>query len=202
MTTQYVRRGIVTKTLGIHYQTLYRMEDRGEIDVVRAKNGHRRYNLSKYLSERNLKIKDGNISNNRVNICYCRVSSAKQKKDLKRQVELMKSKYPRHRVIEDIGSGLNMNRKGLRYLIDLAIKGDLAEVVVSYRDRLCRFGYDMLSWIITTYSHGHITVLHKSEEETPEEEITRDILQIMNVYVAKINGRRSKKNTKKVIKKD
>ena len=106
----------------------------------------------------------------------------------------MKKKYPEHTIIKDIGSGINMNRKGLKKIMELAIEGKIKEVVITYKDRLTRFGYDMVEWLIEKYSNGKIKIINKKEEETPEEEITKDILQIMNVYVAKINGMRSNKN--------
>jgi predicted site-specific integrase-resolvase len=108
----------------------------------------------------------------------------------------MEKKYPNHRIIEDIGSGLNMKRKGLKELIELAIEGKVKEVVITYKDRLTRFGYELIEWLIEKYSDGTIKVINKNEEETPEEEITKDIIQIMNVYVAKINGRRKNKTKK------
>lgn len=184
---EYVKRGEVLKVLKVHYQTLYRMEERGEIDVVRSDAGHRLFNLNKYLRDNNM------LNVEKENICYCRVSSRKQSVDLKRQVALMVKKYPNHRIIKDVGSGLNMERAGLKEIVELAIDGKIGELVIAYKDRLARFGYEMIEWIITKYSQGQIIVMNRREEETPEEEITRDILQIMNVYVAKINGRRKYK---------
>ena len=186
---EYVRRKEVLDVLKVHYQTLYRMEEKGLIDVKRTVGGHRLYNLAKYLKENNM-----DDAKEKINICYCRVSSKKQEQDLKRQITLMKKKYPEHTIIKDIASGLNMNRKGLKKIVEIAIEGKIGEIVVTYKDRLARFGYEMIEWLIETYSDGKIKILNKKEEETPEEEITKDILQIMNVYVAKINGLRSKKN--------
>lgn len=189
---EYVKRAEVLKVVKVHYQTLYKMEQRGDIEVIRSKGGHRMYNLNKYLRDNNM------FNDQKEKICYCRVSSRKQKGDLKRQVSLMERKYPDHRIIQDIGSGLNMERKGLKEIIELAIDGKVKEIVVTYKDRLARFGYELIEWIVTKYSKGEIIVINRKEEETPEEEITRDILQIMNVYVAKINGRRKhKKNARK-----
>uniref|UniRef100_A0A6C0C9W2 Resolvase/invertase-type recombinase catalytic domain-containing protein n=1 Tax=viral metagenome TaxID=1070528 RepID=A0A6C0C9W2_9ZZZZ len=182
--TDYVKRKEVLKVLKVHYQTLYRMEDRGEIDVIRSEGGHRLYNLNKYLKEKQIT----NVI--REKICYCRVSSRKQQPDLKRQIEVMKKKYPDHRIIKDVGSGLNMKRKGLQEIIDMSINGKLEELVIAYKDRLARFGYEMIEWIIEKYSSGKIKIINKEEEETPEEEITKDVMQIMNVYVVKMNGRR------------
>ena len=103
--------------------------------------------------------------------------------DLKTQIKKMKKKYPKHLIIKDIGSRINM-----------AIDGVIGELVVTYKDRLARFGYELIEWLIKTYSNGEIKIIHKKDEQTPEEEITNDIIQIMNVYVAKINGRKSNKN--------
>jgi putative resolvase len=182
---KYVTRKEALKVLKIHYQTLYRMEDRGEIDVIRSKGGHRLYNLDKYLLEN--KTKNETIKER---ICYCRVSSKKQSKDLKRQMKMMEKKYPDCRIIKDIGSGLNMERKGLREIIEMGINGKIEELIIAHKDRLARFGYEMIEWIIKKYSNGKITIVNKTKNETPEEEIVKDVLQIMNVYVAKINGRR------------
>lgn len=195
MTTKYKTRKDTCEALGIHYLTLYKMAENGEIDT--AKIGQRQlYNVDKYIREKQIEKVD------KKKICYCRVSSQKQKEDLKRQIEYMKKKYPTYEIISDIASGLNFKREGLNKIIDLAIKGEIDVVVVSYKDRLARFGYELIERIINTYSNGEIKVENKKEEETPEEEISKDIIAIMNVYVAKINGlRKYKKEMKEEIEK-
>ena len=75
-----------------------------------------------------------------------------------------------------------------------AINGEIEELVIAYKDRLKRFGYEMIEWLITKYSNGRIIIINKEEEETPVEELTKDIVLIMNVYVAKMNGLRRYKN--------
>ncbi len=145
------------------------------------------YNVEKYMT------KNGGISGNRNKICYCRVSSSKQKEDLKRQEEYMRTKYPTYEIISDIGSGLNFERKGLNKIIDMGIKGEIEILVVAYKDRLARFGYELIEKIIKEYSKGEIKIENKKEEETPSEEISKDIIAIMNVYVAKMNGLRKYK---------
>ena len=89
---------------------------------------------------------------------------------------------------------MNYERQGLKKILDYIIKGELETLVVAYRDRLTRFGYEMIEWMLKEYSKGELNVLHKNEETTPTEEITKDILSIMNVYVAKVNGLRKYKN--------
>ena len=125
------------------------------------------------------------------------MSSNKQKEDLQRQIEYMKSKYPTHEIIKDIGSGINYKRKGLLEIIDMGIKGEIEEVIVAYKDRMTRFGFELIEYIINKYSNGKIRIENIEEEQTPQEEIVKDIMAIMNVYVAKINGLRK---YKKIIK--
>jgi putative resolvase len=193
MDDKFIARRKVLEVLKIHYQTLYRMIERKQIETIQV--GRRTlYNLDKYLRENNINNKE------KKKICYCRVSSNKQKDDLKRQIEYMTEKYPDHELISDIGSGLNYNREGLRKIIDYAINGEIEEIVIAYKDRLTRFGYEMIEYIVEKYSKGKIKITNKTEEETPEEEITKDIVTIMNVYVAKINGlRKYKKQMRKEI---
>jgi predicted site-specific integrase-resolvase len=118
------------------------------------------------------------------------VSSHGQKDDLERQKKLLQNKYPEYTLIEDIGSGLNLNKRGLRKIIDLAINGKIEEVVVVHKDRLTRFGFELIEDLIIKYSEGKITVINKKKEITPEEELVLDVIQIMNVFTAKMNGLR------------
>lgn len=185
---KFVTRKEVLKVLGVHYHTLYRMAERKDIETITT--GTRlMYNLSKYL-------RDQGVKNNKKKICYCRVSSQKQKEDLKRQITYMKNKYPDYEMISDIGSSLNFERKGLQMIIDLAISGKIEVLVIAYKDRLARIGYELIDSLIKKYSNGRIEIINSSEEETPEEEVTKDIITIMNVYTAKINGLR--KYTQKI----
>ena len=147
------------------------------------------YNVSKYLQKQKIPVEN----EIRKKICYCRVSSSKQKEDLQLQIEYMKKKYPSYEIISDIGSGLNMNREGLKKIIDSGIKGEIEILVVAYKDRLVRFGYELIERIIKEYSNGEIKIENNEEEKTPMEELTTDIVSIMNVYVAKMNGLRKYK---------
>ena len=192
---EYVKRKEVLNALKINYQTLYKIAERKEIDTIKV-GSNMLYNLPKYLREKEITKKD------KEKICYCRVSSNKQKEDLLRQIEYMKNIYPENRIISDIGSGLNYDRKGLREIMDMAINGEIQELVIAYKDRLTRFGYELIEYLIEKYSGGKITIINKNEEDTPTEELTKDILSIMNVYVAKVNGlRKYKKEIKHEISK-
>ncbi len=188
--------------LGVHQRTLYLWEKKGLIETVRTPGNKRLYNVNKFLEDNKCKE---NICNNlddldkedKLNIAYIRVSSQNQKDDLERQKQLMVHKYTNHIIIEDIGSGLNLNKRGIRKIIHLAIEGKVNELVVAHRDRLTRFGFELIEEIINKYSKGKIIILSELEKLEPEEEIVKDIMSIMNVYVAKINGlRKYKKHNK------
>ena len=184
---KFIKRREVLKILKVHYTTLYRMAERGEIETMTV-GKNTLYNLDKYLREKNIIKKD------RMKICYCRVSSKKQKPDLEKQINFLKTKYPNHTFITDIGSGINYSRNGLKQILEYAIQGSVEEVVVSYKDRLTRFGFELIEWLVEKYSNGKIIIVNKSEEKTPIEELTKDIVTIMNVYVAKVNGLRKYKD--------
>jgi len=122
------------------------------------------------------------------------VSSASQKDDLERQVAFMKNKYPNHEIMTDIGSGINFKRKNLIKIINLAINNHIEEIVIAYKDRLCRFGYELIEMIINEHSKGRITVLN-NQDDSPQEELTKDLVSIINIFSAKLNGVRSYKTT-------
>jgi predicted site-specific integrase-resolvase len=86
-----------------------------------------------------------------------------------------------------------MNRRGIKKIIHLAIEGKIEEVVVAHKDRLCRFGYELIEDLITKYSGGKIIIENQEEDIQPEEELTKDVLQIMNIFVAKMNELRKYK---------
>jgi len=183
---EFVKRGEAVKILGINYQTLYKIAEKGEIETIKI-GENTLYNINKFLRDKNV------LNKEQIKICYCRVSSNKQKNDLVRQIKYMKEKFPTHTIIQDIGSGLNYKRKGLQELMEKAINGEIEELVIAYKDRLTRLGYELIEWLITKYSNGKIIVINKEEEETPVEELTKDIVSIMNLYVAKVNGLRKYK---------
>lgn len=186
MTDNYVSRKELIKVLKIHYHTVYNLVKNNKIETIKVGNISK-YNLGKYILDNKIEIQ----KSTKKKICYCRVSSRKQEGDLERQIEIMKINYPEYEIITDIGSGLNLKRKGLEKIIDMSIKGEIEEVIVTYKDRLARFGYDLIEMILKKYSNAKITILNKNEKQTSDEELVKDIISIMNVYVAKINGMRS-----------
>lgn len=200
-TLKYVSGKEASKILGIHERTLYLWDKAKKIETIRTPGNKRLYNITKFLSDRkpndnNININESDDYNNineKIKIVYVRVSSLSQKDDLERQKNYMIKKYPNHYLIEDIGSGINFNRRGLRKIIKLAIGGKIEEVVIAYKDRLTRFGFELIEDLIKEYSNGRILVLNENKKIEPEEELVKDMLQIMNIFVAKMNGLRKYK---------
>ena len=204
MTDKYVTGKEASEKLGVHQRTLYQWDKKGWIETIRTDGNKRLYNVDKYLNEKKCNNNEDCIKNlenidktkDKLKISYVRVSTQGQKDDLERQKKQMKELYPKHIMIEDIGSGVDLNKRGIRKIINLAIEGRIEELVIAYKDRLARFGYELIEDLITTYSKGKIIIINKKKELKPEEELAFDVLQIMNVFTAKMNGLR-KYNKKK-----
>ena len=165
------------------------------------------YNVEKYIREKKCKnessrcdliLEDITKITTKQKIIYARISSQGQKDDLERQKRMLQHRYPEYILIEDIGSGLNLNKRGIRKIVDLAIGGKIEEVVVVHKDRLARFGFELIEDLIKKYSGGKITIMEKSEEITAEEELALDVIQIMNVFTAKMNGLRKYKKKENI----
>lgn len=186
MTEIYYTGKKASKLLGVHQRTLHNWDRAGKIEVKRSPGGHRLYNVKKFLAERN--------KSTGCKICYIRVSSKSQKDDLSNQRKKMERDYPDHEIISDIGSALNFNRSGLLKIINLTLNGEIQELVIAHRDRLARFGYELIQYLIQKQCGIEITVLSSSNKKSePKEEMVEDILSIMNVFTAKINGMRKYK---------
>lgn len=179
-TKQYVSVGEASKHFGVSTDTIRRWCNRNTIQYITTKTNHRRINL---LSNRHVQNECF-----KKNICYCRVSTTKQRDDLERQINFMVDKFPGYTIIKDVGSGLNFKRKGLLSILEQCKKGLVQSVTITSKDRLCRFGFELLEWFFKQ-ENVQLVVLHK-EDITPEQELTRDILSIMQVFNARWNGKR------------
>jgi predicted site-specific integrase-resolvase len=134
-------------------------------------------------------------------IGYCRVLSRKQKDDLERQVEAVRTymiaKGYSFEIIEDIGSGIDYTKKGLSRLIDMICNGEVEKVVVLYKDRLVRFGFELIEQICKRYNVDIEIIDHT--EKTEEQELVEDLVQIITVFSCKLQGKRANR-AKKMIK--
>lgn len=201
----YIGGKEASKILGVHQRTLYQWDEKGWIETIRTDGNKRLYNVEKYLKEKKCDDDEKCLDDlekldkikGKLKLSYVRVSSHNQKDDLERQKTQLKKLYPKHIMIEDIGSGINLNKKGIRKIIKLAIDGKIEELVIAYKDRLARFGYELIEDLIKEYSDGKIIIANKNRELKQEEELAYDVIQIMNVFTAKMNGLRKYEKNKK-----
>ena len=138
--TEFITGKKASELLGVHQRTLYLWDKKKIIETIRTPGGKRLYNVKKYLDgmDKNksnvtkMNVPDINekIQSFKINYIYARVSSLGQKEDLERQKALLQKEYPDYTLITDIGSGMNLNRSGLRKIIDKSIEGKVNEVVI------------------------------------------------------------------------
>ena len=190
--------GEFAKKIGKSQQTLRNWHKSGIlIPAVTSSYGTRSYSekqLNEYLGS---KIKE----EEKIIAAYCRVSSLKQKDDLGRQVENVKSfcmaKGYTFKLITDIGSGINYNKKGLLELINLITEEKISKIVVLYKDRLLRIGFDLINNLCKKFN-VEIEIIDNTEK-TEEQELVEDLVQIITVFSCKLNGKRANK-AKQLIK--
>ena len=137
---------------------------------------------------------------NRIVIGYCRVSSNKQKDDLEQQIENMKlyltSQGKPFEIISDIGSGINYKKKGLKEVIKRISQNKVEKVVVLYKDRLLRFGFELVEYIASLYNCD-IEIIDNTEK-SEEQELVEDLVQIITVFSCQLQGKRASKARKLV----
>ena len=105
-----------------------------------------------------------------------------------RQVAFMRERYPDAEIVSDVGSGLNFRRKGLLAILERLHQGDKLRVVVAYRDRLGRFGTELIETLLER-NGGELVVLNQ-RDLSAEEELTTDLLAILTAFGARVNGLR------------
>jgi putative resolvase len=187
----YISIGEASKQTGLGIQAIRNMVDKEKIRGYKTPSGHRK--IHRECLQKMLHNNQENSSGNRRNFLYTRVSTRKQMDDLSRQIEYVsRPEYDGYHLISDIGSGINFKRKGLQTLLDRCIQGDIGEVVVAHRDRLSRFGFELIESIISK-AGGKITVLDSDERFDEAKELSDDLLAIIHVFSCKQMGRRSYK---------
>lgn len=187
--------GKFAKKVGVNVVTLRRMEKKGELIPAHVSNGGTRYYSTEQL---NYFCKTQNT--NKLVIGYCRVSTPSQKDDLDNQVNNVKlymiAKGYQFEIITDIGSGINYKKKGLKQLISKINNREISKVVILYKDRLIRFGYELIEYMCEI-NGVELEVIDHSEK-SKEAELTDDLIQIITVFANRLYGQRSKK-TKRLI---
>ncbi|MEB3701521.1 IS607 family transposase (plasmid) [Candidatus Bealeia paramacronuclearis] len=183
-----------SRILGVSNGTLRRWEKESRLVPERTAGGQRRYPLSALRPHlvRTEKI-------DRKTLCYARVSSHDQRQDLERQKQVLEmycaAQGWKFETIADLGSGMNYNKKGLKILISAILDREAGRLVLTHKDRLLRFGAELI-FSICEMNQVEVVIINQGKEPSFEEELAKDVLEIITVFSARLYGARSKKNKK------
>ena len=185
--------GVAAREIGVHPDTLRRWEQEGRIEPAeRTPGGRRRYDIAKLRN-----LAPHRAPSSRTTIAYARVSTNGQKDGLVRQVALLESYCAAngwtYEIITDIGSGLNYSMRGLKLLISRICSGEIGRLVLSHKDRLLRFGAELVFSLCEHFS-CEVVIINASEDSTFEEDLANDVIEIVTVFSARLYGSRSHKN--------
>ena len=184
--------GKFARELGVTPEHVRTMHRTGEVIPARISEKGTRYYSEEQL--RDLKNSRTPQREEKV-VAYCRVSTKSQKDDLEKQVENVKSymyaKGYSFEVITDIGSGINYKNKGLQELISLINSNQVTTVVILHKDRLVQFGFELIQ-LLCDLHNVKIEIIDNSEQSN-EEELTDDLIEIITVFANRLYGSRSKK---------
>jgi excisionase family DNA binding protein len=187
------RIGPAAQILGVSPSTLRRWERFGKITSHRTEGGHRLYRLSGFS------ISNKNTVHNRNTIAYARVSSHDQKADLERQKKVLEMYCATHgwkfELVTDLGSGMNYYKKGLKKLLNAILEGNVGRLVLTHKDRLLRFGAELV-FALCEAREVEVVIINSGAELNFEEELAKDVLEIITVFSARLYGSRSRKNQK------
>ncbi|WP_375624374.1 MULTISPECIES: IS607 family transposase [unclassified Bartonella] len=190
---RFIGIGKAAQVLGVSISTLRRWEGEGKIISEHTAGGHRRYDLSKLRPE----LFHSRELSQRKTIAYARVSSHDQKDDLERQKQVLElycaSQGWTYELISDLGSGMNYRKKGLKRLLDALIENEIGRLVITHKDRLLRFGAELV-FAICEAKQVEVVILNQGEESSFEEDLAKDVLEIITVFSARLYGSRSRKN--------
>ena len=196
---KYYSIGQFAKAIGKTTKTLRNWDKNGKLKPVRVEDtGYRYYSQEQLNHFLGLKLEK---QINKKIIGYCRVSSHKQKDDLERQIENVKTymyaKGYQFEIITDIGSGINYNKKGLNQIIDMVTNSEVEKIVVLYKDKLIRFGYELIENLCNKF--GTTIEIIDNTEKSEQQELVEDLVQIVTVFSCRLEGKRANK-AKKMIK--
>jgi predicted site-specific integrase-resolvase len=189
---KFVTVGEASSITGMDRQTIRKMVDKSLILGYRTPSGQRKINLIN-IQEMCNNTSNGNTKQTfqKQNYIYARVSTKKQVDDLSRQLEfLRRPEYIDFIPIQDVCSGINFKRQGLSTILDSCLQGNIGEIVIAHKDRLCRFGFELIESLVTK-AGGKITILDNSNNRTCEQELTEDLLSIIHVFSCRQMGKRS-----------
>lgn len=186
---RYVSSREICSTLKISKTTLMNWRREGRVQS-------KQLSTKKILYDIDSIVKSTTDQEKRVFI-YGRVSNTKQKPDLDRQVALLRDFVCSRgnivtETITDVASGMNENRNGLQSLINKVTNNEVDEIVISYKDRLTRFGYGYFETFFAKFGVT-ITVVNVTKEEDFQTELTQDLISIIHHFSMKLYSNRRRK---------
>ena len=185
--------GKFAKMIGVTSGTLRNWERDKKLIPLRTNGNQRRYTQEQYNQIMQIK------QNERLNVGYCRVSAKHQQNDLVRQKEAMELYLAKqgveYEILEDIGSGINYRKNGLKRVLELVSQNRVATLYILHKDRLVRFGFELIEEICKLHN-TKIQIINQSEDKTDEQEMIEDIMNIIHVFSCQMNGKRSHINKK------
>lgn len=193
----FLRPKDIRKKYAISASSLRKWAADGTIGALSYGSGKKRL-YSQLAIEHHLGVTNITQPEAKIGIIYARVSSQalEVSGDLHRQVQDLQAAYPRHQVITDVASGLNFKRRELQTLLERVHSGVVAEVVVMHKDRLCRYGLELICFILD--KAGTKLVVHgNTEAEDRTRELADDLLAITTIFVARHHGQRSATNKRR-----
>ena len=185
----------VLELLKVHRVTLNKYVREGKIRVTELANGRYEYNdddiyafIGKRVEKHGTKI-----------ISYSRVSTQNQKDRLKEQTKRIYDSCIARGIVldeqlEDIGSGMSSDRKNFDKLCQMIFHGDVDTVVLENKDRLVRFGFDMLEKFFKYFGTNILVLNDKLENKTYEQELTDDLISVIHYFTMKSYSHRRKLN--------
>ena len=177
-----------SKILGVSAQTLRNWDNNGKLHPHHTSSNGYRY----YSKEQLQQVMKRKVNLNRIVVGYCRVSSNRKKEELEKQIEEMKQYLTEQgkpfEIISDIGSGVNYKKKGLKELIKKISQNKVEKVVVLYKDRLVRVGFELLEYMASLYE-CEIEIIDATEE-VEQQELVEDFIQVITMFHCKLKGRR------------
>jgi len=189
----------VLNLLKVTRQTLTRYVKNGNIKVTIKGNGRYDYNEDSVYLFLNKDIK-------RKTVLYARVSTSKQKNDLNNQVELLKNYcfsngIQINSIYQDIASGISFEkRKEFFIMLDEIIQGKINTVIISYKDRLSRVGFELFSHLFAKFGTKILVVSEVGSEKLDSQEIFEEIVSLLHSYSMKLYSSRRKKKVEELIK--
>ena len=184
-----VRIGKAAEILGVTPKTLRKWEETGELIPTRKTRAGTRY----YLVSNLISAQDESSPT----ICYASVSARNQKDDLDRQQAVLEAycaaKGWRTETIRDLGSGMNYRKQGLERLLELILRRKIRRLVLTHKDRLLRFGAELV-FSLCALQGIEVILIHQGERPAFEQELAKDVLEIMTVFSARLYGAGSHKH--------